>query len=111
MNADTIEYGRECFDCLRWYVPIFRDDPCYLCESRGVPAYPNRVRYWAVRNGISLRELQRRSGVSWAALMQISQGRSVPRTATKSRILTVLGFDPSEYIDNVAVFPPIPRRT
>ena len=109
LDEVTIEYGRECQDCLRWSIPLFPNAACHHCPLRGVPTYPNRVRFYAVRQGISLREVQRRSGVSWASIMQISQGRCAPHNATRARILTALGFDPSNSIEAKMVFPR-PRR-
>lgn len=109
LDETTIEIGRECQECLRWSIPPFPNAACHHCPLRGVPDYPNRVRSYAVRQGISLREVQRRSGVSWASIMQISQGRCAPHEATRDRILTTLGFDPSNPIEVKMVFP-WPRR-
>ena len=58
MSANTILYGMECPDCLRWYVPYREGSPCCQCSRWGIPLYPNRVRFFALREGISLREVQ-----------------------------------------------------
>ena len=105
MEKATIEYGRECFDCLRWSVPVYPDDPCTKCESWGVPAYPNRVRYFAVSQGISLREVSRRSKLSWSGLVAISRGRCAPHRRSRVRILRALGLNPRSRHDVKRVFP------
>ena len=92
MDLSTIEHGLECSDCLRWYVPVFgNDDPCPHCKKQGVPAYPNRVRYLAVKQGYSLRELAREADLEWRTVRLISQGRRAPHIGTKKKILKALG--------------------
>jgi hypothetical protein len=90
--------------CLRWFVPIRADEPeCGWCISlRGIPRYPNRVRSSALRKGLSLRELQRRSGLAWGGLVEISNGRRAPHERTKQRLLRAIGLPRS---DAKRVFP------
>lgn len=109
VDRSTIEFGEECPTCLRWFVFVFPDDPCPHCENRGIPRYPNRVRYCAILAGISLREVGRRSGLAWSGLMEISNGRRAPHESTKRRVLEALGLDPSSAIDCKRVFP-TPRK-
>lgn len=92
MDRSTIEHGLECSDCLRWYVPVFsKADPCPHCKQQGVPPYPNRVRYLAVKQGYSLRELAREADLEWRTVRLISQGRRAPHIGTKKKILKALG--------------------
>jgi hypothetical protein len=109
MNDVTLEYGLECPDCLRWWLPVYPDDPCLQCERWGVPTYPNRVRYFAINQGISLREVRRRSGLSWSGLVAISRGRCAPHRRSRVRILRALGLNPRSRHDMKRVFPR-PRR-
>ena len=106
MPEDVFDYADECPTCLRWFVPIFTGDSCCHCKNRGVPLYPNRVRSSAIRKGLSLRELQRRTGLAWSGLMDISNGRRAPHESTKQRLLQGLGLHHS---DSKRVFPR-PRR-
>jgi len=89
----TIEAGKECSDCLRWFVPIFKNsDPCPHCERLGVPNYPNRIRYLAIKAGISLRDIARISKISWRTIRLASQGERDPHLTTKREIAKALGM-------------------
>jgi len=93
MDISTVEYGKECFDCLRWYVPVFsKSDPCPHCKRLGRPPYPNRVRLMAVKANISLREISRKSGLEWRTVKLISQGERAPHIGTRKKILKTLGM-------------------
>ncbi len=97
MDADVFDYATECPVCLRWFVPYPGETDCNVCESRpGVPRYPNRVRSSALRKGLSLRELRRRTGLAWSGLVEISNGRRAPHRSTQLRILRALGLPSSE---------------
>jgi hypothetical protein len=92
MDRLTIEYGLECVDCLRWFIPIFgTDDPCPHCKKQGIPLYPNRVRYLAIKNGCSLREVARQADLEWRTVRLISQGLRAPHIGTKKKIMKALG--------------------
>jgi hypothetical protein len=92
MDSSTIEFGRECPRCLRWFVPVFDDDPCSHCIEHGCPPYPNRVRYFSVKNDVSLREISRKTKLEWRTVRMISQGRRAPHLSSKRKILRALGM-------------------
>ncbi len=98
MEADVFDYATECPVCLRWFVPIHtgENDGCWCEGRRGVPRYPNRVRSSALRRGLSLRELQRRTALAWSGVIEISNGRRAPHRSTQLRILRALGLPSSE---------------
>jgi hypothetical protein len=98
MDPDIFDYAEECPVCLRWFSPISANYPdCTVCSSlRPVPQYPNRVRSSALRKGLSLRELQRRTGLAWSGLVEISNGRRAPHRSTQLRILRALGLPRSD---------------
>ena len=92
MDSFTIEYGIECIDCLRWFIPIFeKNEPCPHCKKQGIPMYPNRVRYFAIKNGCSLREIARQADLEWRTVRLISQGQRAPHLGTKVKIMKALG--------------------
>lgn len=105
----AIEHGEECPHCLRWFCRVLPDDSCLLCESRGTPRYPNRLQYFAILAGLSLREVARRSNVAWSGLVEISNGRRSPHRSTQKRIVEALGLDASDPRDFRRVFP-TPRK-
>jgi len=92
MDSSTIEHGKECVDCLRWFVSIYVDDECPHCLKHGCPQYPNRVRYLAVKNGMSLREVSRKAKLNWRTIRLVSQGKRAPHILTKKKVLKVLGL-------------------
>ena len=92
MDRSTIEHGKECVDCLRWFVPIRVTDACPHCLKHGCPPNPNRVRYLAVKNGISLREISRKARLNWRTVRLISQGKIAPRKSTEQKILRAIGI-------------------
>lgn len=92
MDSSTIEYGKECSDCLRWFVPLFTNDPCPHCLKRGRPQYPNRLRYLSVKNNVSLREISRRTRLEWRTVSLVAQGKRAPHIATKRKLLRALGI-------------------
>ncbi len=97
MDPDIFDYANECPACLRWCSPFPGETDCTVCQSRReIPRYPNRVRSSALRKGLSLRELQRRSGLAWSGLVEISNGRRAPHRSTQLRILRALGLPSSE---------------
>ena len=104
MSKDTIEYGRECVDCLRWFIPVVGIDKCPHCVKHGRPINPNRVRYLAVKNGMSLREVGRKADITWRTMRLISQGKISPRKATVRKILKAMGI-PLKKNDVLFVFP------
>lgn len=92
MDFYTVEYGKECNDCLRWYVPLSEfDEPCPHCKRFGQPKYPNRVRYLAVKQGMSLRGLCKKAKLQWRTVRLVSQGKIAPHLSTKKKILKALG--------------------
>ncbi len=101
----SIEHGKECALCLRWFIPVFADLPCPHCENRGTPRYPNRVRSFAIRAGISLREVARRSKLAWSGMVEISNGRRAPHLSTQCSIVKALGLDASDPRNFRRVFP------
>ena len=92
MDASTIEFGRECPDCLRWSVPIREDDKCPHCINHGCPENPNRVRYLAVKDGMTLREVGRKAKLTWRTIRLVSQGKIFPRKETEKKILKALNI-------------------
>jgi hypothetical protein len=92
MDCSTIEHGRECADCLRWSIPVLEDDDCPHCLRLGRPGNPNRLRYLAVKNGMSLREVGRRAHLNWRTVRRISQGEVVPRKSTERKLLKAMGI-------------------
>lgn len=93
MDKHTITHGKECFDCLRWFVPVFNSsDPCPHCKRLGKPPHPNRLRYLAIKADISLREISRITGLSWRTVRTTSQGESSPNVATKKKLSKALGM-------------------
>jgi len=104
MDSDTIEYGKECLDCLRWFVPVRSYDECPHCVQHGCPPNPNRVRYLAVKNDLSLREVGRRAGLNWRTVRLISQGKIIPRKSTERKLLRALGI-PVRKTEVIYVFP------
>jgi hypothetical protein len=98
MDSDIFDYAEECPVCLRWFVRIRADEPdCTLCSSlRKVPRYPNRLRASALRRGLSLRELQRRTGLAFSGLVEIANGRRAPHERTKQRLLRAIGLPRSD---------------
>jgi lambda repressor-like predicted transcriptional regulator len=91
MDRLTIEHGQECSDCLRWFMPVFKDDHCPHCHNYGQPQYPNRIRYLTLKKGYTLRELSRRSGLAWRTVRLIYQGHRAPHIGTKKKLLRALG--------------------
>ncbi len=92
MDRVTLQHGLECSDCLRWFIPVFNSqDPCPHCHKQGVPLYPNRVRYLAVKQDISLREVARTANIEWRTMRLISQGKRAPHKGTKQKIMRALG--------------------
>jgi len=104
MDKSTIEFGRECLDCLRWFVPLNAVDKCPHCFKYGRPSNPNRVRYLAVKNGISLREISRKADVSWRTMRLVAQGKISPRKTTVRKILKAMGV-PLRKAEVLYVFP------
>ncbi len=97
MDPDIFDYAEECPVCLRWFVPFPGETDCTVCKSlRAIPRYPNRVRSSALRKGLSLRELHRRSGLAWSGLVEISNGRRAPHERTKQRLLRAIGLPRSD---------------
>lgn len=109
MDASTIEHGNECSDCLRWFVPVFKEDGCPHCKNYGTPLYPNRVRFFAVKNGYTLREISRKAGLEWRTVKLIAQGKRAPHTSTKKKILRALG-ETTKKSQMTFVFPHERRR-
>jgi hypothetical protein len=98
MDPDIFDYAEECPVCLRWFVPISADYPdCTVCSSlRKIPEYPNRLRSSALRRGLSLRALQRLTGLAWSGLVEISNGQRAPHERTKQRLLRAIGLPRSD---------------
>lgn len=90
MDLSTVEHGKECPVCLRWFVPIRPEDECVHCLQHGCPEFPNRLRYVALTKGVTLREISRKSRLCWRTVRLISQGKVSPHRNTEHRILRAL---------------------
>jgi len=57
-----------------------------------------RLRYWRLARGMTLRDLAKRSGVNHSAISLMERGKRRPHPGTVLRIAEALGVEPHELL-------------